>query len=420
MTDSRSDDVSAPRVPLSILDLAIVPEGGSGAQAIRDVIDLSAAAEDLGYRRIWFAEHHLAAGVASAAPAVLAALAAERTTRIRIGSGAIALSATSPLQAVEQFGTIAALHPGRTDLGLGRAFVLPPKNETPDGGAPEREHAAVPAWRRRSTHTPARDVDGLHVPATPAGGADDDGFRKRLARRVALIGRSRTPESFRAEVDLVLGLRAGEHVGPPTAPGEGATVSPPAAGADFEVWVLASSGGESARVAGELGLPLAANYHVSPSSILATVAAYRDAFRPGVLSEPYVLVSVDALVADTDAHARELAEPFVDWVLSVRRTAGGAVAFPRPGTTTPWADRDPAEQALVRDRIDARFVGSPATVVERLEALVRVTGADEVLVTTATHDPADRLRSFGLLAQAWGQPPDIRVGSSSASVTSSR
>ena len=155
-------------------------------------------------------------------------------------------------------------------------------------------------------------------------------------------------------------------------------------------------------MAGELGLPLAANFHVSPATVLDTVAAYRGAFRPGVLAEPYVVVSADVLVAQTLERARVLAEPFADWVLSIRRGERGAIPYPSPSAATAWTDRPDAERALVADRVDTRIVGDPATVVERLDTLVRVTGADELLVTTATHDPTETRRSFELLARAWG------------------
>ncbi|SKC71958.1 LLM class flavin-dependent oxidoreductase [Krasilnikoviella flava] len=372
------------RVPLSVLDLALVPEGRTGAQAVRDAVDLAVDLDRLGYRRVWYAEHHLSPGVSSASPAVLAAAVAARTERIRVGSGAVLLSTTSPLVAAEQFGTVAALHPGRVDLGLGRAFS-PPK------GGGTRPGPAGPAA------SGPRVVDGLYVPPAPPT-AGDSALRERALAQAAVVGASRTPASFRAEVELVLGLRAGTYADD----GGRRYVSPPVQDAAFDLWVLASSGGESARVAGELGLPLAANYHVSPSNTLDTVAAYRAAFRPGVLAEPYVVVSADVLVADTTERARELAAPFADWVLSIRRGVDGAIAYPRPADATPWAERPEAERAVVADRVDTRVVGDPATVVERLETLSRVTGADELLVTTATHDPADRQRSFALLAQAWG------------------
>lgn len=392
------------RVPLSILDLAVVSEGSTGAQALRDTLDTAVRADALGYRRIWFAEHHLSPGVASASPAVLAALVAERTSRIRVGSGAVLLSTTSPLIAAEQFGTVAALHPGRVDLGLGRAFTPPPAKgaqsaggEVPPSGTGKAPAAPpVPPAPERPAGT--RVVDGLLVPAAPGVDLSDSALRERLLAQKEVVGASRTPGEFRAELELVLGLRAGTFT---DGAGTGWT-SPPVEGAAFDLFVLASSGGVSARVAGELGLPLAANYHVGPSATLDTVAAYRAAFRPGVLDRPYVVVSADVLVADTDDEARRIGEPFTAWVLSIRRGAGGAVAYPAPGTSPAWEDLTDADRAAVQDRVETRFVGSPETVVERLETLARVTAADEIVVTTAAHDPADRARSFELLARHWG------------------
>ncbi|KQY25335.1 luciferase [Cellulomonas sp. Root485] len=372
-------------VPLSILELATVGVGQTGADALRATLDLAVAADRLGYRRLWFAEHHLAPGVASASPAVLAALTAERTRRLRVGSGAVLLGTTSPLIAAEQFGTIAALHPGRVDLGLGRAFTPPPEG-----------FVAPPP-------TQARDVDGLHVPGTPPIDFTDSSLRARLLAQKEVIGASRTGQDFRAELELVLGLLADDYV---DSAGH-AYVSPAVAGAAFDLWVLASSGGESARVAGALGLPLAANYHVSPSTVLGTVDAYRAAFRPGVLAEPYVVVSADVLAAETSEQARHLADPFAEWVLSIRRGAQGAIAYPEPGTTMPWEQRSAADQDVLRDRVDSRIVGTPDEVTSRLATLQRVTGADELLITTETHDPRDRVRSFELLASAWGLHADV-------------
>ena len=389
------NSAAAGRVPLSVLDLAIVPEGSSGQEAVRRAVDLARDLDAFGYHRVWYAEHHLSPGVGSASPAVLAAAVAARTGRIRVGSGAVLLSTTSPLVAAEQFGTIAALHPGRVDLGLGRAFTPPPT----DGAG--RPVPAAPAAPRPAVG--ARVVDGLYVPGAPPVDLNDSVLRERLLAQKRVVGAARTPASFQDELELVLGLRDGTYRDADGTP----YVSPPVEGADWDLWVLASSPGESARVAGALGLPIAANYHVSPSSTLETVAAYRAAFRPGVLDAPYVVVSADVLVADTIERARALATPFADWVLSIRRGAAGAIAYPRPGTAPAWEDRPEAERATVADRVDTRIVGDPETVVSRLETLRRATGADELLVTTATHDPADARRSFELLAEHWFAPVPV-------------
>ncbi|NHT19767.1 LLM class flavin-dependent oxidoreductase, partial [Cellulomonas sp. IC4_254] len=247
-------------------------------------------------------------------------------------------------------------------------------------------------------------------PGAPPIDGSDSVLRERLLAQKRVVGASRTPAAFRDELGLVLGLRAGDY-----AEADGTRhVAPPVEGADFDLWVLASSAGESARVAGELGLPIAANFHVSPATTLDTIAAYRAAFRPGVLDRPYVVVSADVLVAETTAEARALATPFADWVLSIRRGAAGAVAYPHPDDAVPWEARDADERAVVADRVDTRVVGAPADVVARLETLQRVTGADELLMTTATHDPADARRSFALLAEAWGVAPGADAGAATA------
>lgn len=392
------DRTSNPRVPLSVLDLALVAEGSTGVQAIQRAVALAVDLDALGYRRVWYAEHHLAPGVASAAPAVLAAAVAARTSRIRVGSGAVLLSTTSPLVAAEQFGTIAALHPDRVDLGLGRAFTVPPSGQSSGQSSGQAAPTAPAQPPRPPAPAVPRLVDGLYVPPAPPNGLNDPALRERLLAQQEVIGAHRKPAGFRDEVEQVLALQQGTYRDQTG----NAYGSPPVEGAAFDLWLLASSGGESAVVAGELGLPLAANFHVSPATVLDTVAAYRAAFRPGVLAEPYVVVSADVLVAQTLERARVLAEPFADWVLSIRRGERGAMAYPSPSAATAWTDRPDAERALVADRVDTRIVGDPATVVERLDTLVRVTGADELLVTTATHDPAETRRSFELLAKAWG------------------
>lgn len=368
------------RVPLSILDLAPVSEGATGAQSLRDAVALAERADALGYTRYWFAEHHLSAGVASAAPAVLAALVAGRTSHLRVGSGAVLLSTTSPLVAAEQFATIAALHPGRVDLGVGRAF-------TPPAGPP-------PA---RRSPAPARDVDGLHIPAAPPIDFTDSSLRERLLGQQKVVSANRTPADFREELELVLGLAAGTYT---DADGV-AHASAPVTGTDAALWVLASSGGESARVAGQLGLPLVANFHVSPATILETIASYRQAFVPGVLAAPYVVVSADVLVAATVAEAERIGAPYAEWVLSIRTGTSGAITYPTPDAALARAWTD-AEHAVVLDRIRTRIVGDPGQVVDQLATLQRVTGADEILVTTIAHAHSDRIRSVELLAAAWG------------------
>lgn len=382
-SDSATRSAPSPRVPLSILELSPVSAGSDAAAALRTSLDLAVAADDAGYRRIWFAEHHTNHGVVSTSPAVLAALAAERTTNIRVGSGAVLLAHTPPAIAVEQFSTIARLHPGRVDLGLGRVGI-------PTGGAvPGKVTHSAPA---PITHD--RIVEGLLVPASPPFNWSDPAIRARFTARAEVIGARANISDYSSELRVALDL-----LGPGHLANDGQhVVSGVAQGSGVELFSLASSPGESARVAGELGLPLAANYHVSPSSILETVAAYRAAFKPGVLPEPYVLVSADVLVAETSHEAARLARGFEEWILGIRSLTG-AIAYPTPDDAHEVEDE--AALALVADRVRTRFVGSPQEVTARLESLVRATGADELLLTTIAHDPTARIASFTLLAQEW-------------------
>jgi luciferase family oxidoreductase group 1 len=174
----------------------------------------------------------------------------------------------------------------------------------------------------------------------------------------------------------------------------------PGTGAQVQVWILGSSGGESAIVAGENGLRFAANYHVSPATVLEAVDGYRAAFKPSAdLDRPYVSVSADVVVARDAATARELATGYGLWVRSIR-SGEGAIPFPTPAEARQhsWSE---ADRQLVADRVETQFVGSPGEVADQLEQLRDATDADELIVTTITHDHADRVRSYQLLAEEW-------------------
>ena len=313
------------RTTLSVLDLSPISSGSDAAAALGQSVELAQQAEDLGYSRIWFAEHHLTPGVASSAPAVLAALVAERTRHIRVGSGAVLLAHTSATQAVEQSATIARLHPGRVDLGLGRAST------------PRAAGAATPAagaTRPAEARPGDREVDGVLIPAAPPSGRNTEALVRWIASHQRIVGPRANAPSYREELTLALQLLGAGHRDE-----AGLHASPVASGAHVELWSLASSGGESATVAGELGLPLVANYHVSPATVLDAVVAYRAASRPGVLAEPYVAVSADVVVADTTPRAREFAAGYGTWVLSVREARGASVGRGVPGARSrPRAD----------------------------------------------------------------------------------
>ena len=371
--------------PLSILDLAPVSAGSSPAAALRNTLDLARHAEDLGYRRYWLAEHHLAPGVASSSPAVLIGAVAAATSRIRVGSGAVQLGHQTALAVVEAFGTLAGLYPGRIDLGLGRS------------GQRRQEAARELAAGPPPPPQPARVVNGLLIP--PRYSFAHLIASPRFALHASLLQQpgAQSPD-FAEQVEDILAFLDGSYR---SADGLDAHVIP-GEGADAEVWILGSSGGQSAEVAGRRGLPFAANYHVSPATVLEAAEAYRAAFRPSdVLDRPYLLVSADAVTAPDDATARDLAAPYSLWVRSIR-TGAGAMRFPSPAEAAAhvWTEED---RELVTDRVSTQFVGSPATVAKGLRVLQDATEADEILVTTITHDHADRVRSYELLAREWGQ-----------------
>jgi alkanesulfonate monooxygenase SsuD/methylene tetrahydromethanopterin reductase-like flavin-dependent oxidoreductase (luciferase family) len=363
---------------LSVLDLIPITSGSTATEAVRRSIDLAQRVEAAGYERYWFAEHHFNPGVAGTSPGVALAAVAARTERISLGSGALQMGHRSALAAVEEFGLLDALHPGRFDLGLGRS----------SGGAP----SGPP---RASTRVvDGRTENGLLVPP-PFGAAALLDSPRFAAQRRFLAPFTEQP-TYAELVDEILTFLDGTWKSPDgvdlhVVPGEGA---------DVRTWVFGSSGGESARVAGERGLRFAANYHVAPAGVIDAVDAYRAAFRSSAdLEQPYVAVSVDVVVAPDEATARELATGYALWVRSIR-SGEGAIAFPTPAEARRWvwsqADRD-----LVADRLATQFVGSPAQVADRLEQLRDATGADELALTTITHDHADRVRSYELIAEEW-------------------
>jgi alkanesulfonate monooxygenase SsuD/methylene tetrahydromethanopterin reductase-like flavin-dependent oxidoreductase (luciferase family) len=365
-------------VPLSILDLSPISAGCDAASALRNTVDLARHAEQWGYARYWVAEHHFVA-VASSAPAVLIGQIAAATERIRVGAAAVQLGYTTALAVVESFGMLEQFHPGRIDLGLGRSGQR--RKEAERGDLPARPDVT---WR---------EIDGVVVPSPFDVRALLASPRMRALSTV-LTQPEAAPPDFADQVGDILALLDGSHTvdGYPVhaVPGEGSGLTP---------WIFGSSKGQSAEVAGARGLPFVASYHITPSSALDAVDAYRAAFTPSPqLSKPHVVVSADVVVADDSATARHIAAPFGQWVYSIR-AQGGAEPYPDPDTLAPLADD---QRAVVEDRLATQFVGDADEVADKLTALQRVTGADELVVTTATHRHADRLRSFELLAKRWG------------------
>ncbi|MTE12150.1 LLM class flavin-dependent oxidoreductase [Nocardia aurantiaca] len=375
-------------IPLSVLDLAPISAGSTPQQAVRNSIDLARQAERFGYHRFWVAEHHFVR-VASAAPATLIGLIAAATESIRVGSAAVQLGHHTSISVVEAFGTIDALYPGRLDLGLGRSGHR--GEQVRSAGVPP-----VPAPDR-----PTEVRDGVVIPPPFFPGQLLDFSRVRAGLEALHLPGAR-PLPYTEQIAEILALLDGTYVTPDgidlhAVPGEGAALQP---------WLFGSSGGESAQLAGRLGLPFAANYHVSPGTIVETVEAYRAAFRPSArFPRPYLVVSADVVVAEDDATAQRLAGTYGHWVYSIRSGAGAA-EYLDPDTAPPLSDQ---QRRLVDDRVTTQFTGSPATVAARLNALQRLTGADELLVTSVTFDHEDRVNSHRLLAREWGLTPQVRA-----------
>ena len=365
-------------IPLSVLDLAPVVAGSDVPAALRNTVDLAQHAESWGYSRYWLAEHHFVA-VASSAPAVLIGQIAAATSTIHVGAAAVQLGFTTASAVVESFGTLAAFFPGRIDLGVGRSGQRRAEAQQQNAKTVE----AMTEWR---------DIDGVVVPppfdvtammrsdrvrASTASlqqpGAQAPDFADQLADILAMIDGTHTVSGF--DVHAV--------------PGEGSALTP---------WVFGSSKGQSAQVAGALGLPFVASYHITPATALDAIASYRNAFRPSArLAEPHVVVSADVLAADDAETAQRLAASYGHWVYAIR-AGGGAQPYPDPDTVAPLTDE---QYATVADRIATQFVGAPDDVAVRLDTLARVTGADELVITSVAHDHSDRLRSHELIAKRW-------------------
>jgi luciferase family oxidoreductase group 1 len=327
-------------VPLSVLDLAPVPTGSTTREALARTVELAQHVEQLGYTRFWVAEHHGMPGIASSAPPVLIGRVADATSTIRVGSGGVMLPNHAPLIVAEQFGMLEALHPGRIDLGLGRA----------PGTDPVTTHAI------RGT--------------TEAGD-----FAQELALLRAFFDDGFPPDHPYAAIRAV-----------------------PAEGNVPDIHLLGSSG-YSAKLAGLLGLPVSFAHHVSSQHTLPALALYRESFRPSqVLESPYAIVCVSVLCADTDEQAQWLAgSGGLSW-LRLRSGSPGTVPSPEEAAAYPYT---PQERQVVDDRIASQVIGSPDTVRAGLTELLERTQADELMITTLTHDPEARLRSFELVAKAW-------------------
>jgi luciferase family oxidoreductase group 1 len=320
----------------SILDLSPIPEGGDAAVALANSVDLARHAEAWGYRRYWVAEHHNMPGIASAATSIVISHLAAATSTIRVGAGGIMLPNHAPLVIAEQFGTLATLYPGRIDLGLGRA----------------------PGTDQRTAQALRRNLDG-----------DVNAFPRDVVE---------LQHYFKA-------VEPGQHVR-----------AVPGAGLDVPIWILGSSL-FGAQLAAALGLPYGFASHFAPASLMQAIDVYRSRFEPSAaLAEPYLMAGFNVFAADTEAEARLLRTSALQSLVQLRRGTPGPLPPPVAGFEEQLS---PAERQLADHAQSCSAVGTPEMVRESLDAFVRRTGADEVILIGHIYDHAARLRSFELVAE---------------------
>jgi luciferase family oxidoreductase group 1 len=335
-------------IPLSVLDHATVATGSTPALALRETTEMSRIVERLGYHRLWVAEYHSMSAIASSAPAVLIAHLANATSTLRIGAGGVMLPNHPPLVVAEQFGTLEALHPGRIDLGLGRAPGTDPQT------ARALRHAA--------------DLGA------------------------AALGADTFPDDV---VELISYLQ----------PREGRASYPfanPGSGYLPEVWWLGSST-FSAQLAGMLGLPFSFAYHFAPNLLDPALSIYRSTFQPSrLLEKPRVMVAVSVLCAPTADEAQWLAGSTALSILQRRSGHVGLLSSPEEAEAYPFTL---AEKTIVDEALATHVIGDPQAVHEGLDLLQRRTQADELMLSTRTHSHQARVRSFTLVAQSLGLVP---------------
>jgi len=335
---------------LSVLDQSPIRKDGTAVDAVAETIALARACDRLGYHRYWLAEHHNSNSFAGSCPEILIARVAQETRRIRVGSGGVMLTHYSPLKVAEQFRMLDVLTPGRIDLGLGRA--------------------------------PGSD---------------------QMTARALQSGPQAFPiDAFPSQVFLLrqfLDDAAGREPLPPDHPYHGIHAMPRAPTPGPELWML-GSGIHGAIYAAELGLPFSHAYFISPEGSEDAVAEYRARFKPSpACPAPRVSLGVAALVAETEQDAARLSASRNLWV--VRLLTGRPIPFPSPEEALAQP-LTPQEEKLLATVAKRSIVGTKEQVREGLTALARAHGADELVVVTITYDFASRLRSYELLAQAFG------------------
>jgi luciferase family oxidoreductase group 1 len=332
---------------LSVLDVSPVASGSTSSDALRNTLDLAQLTDHLGFTRYWLAEHHNTPLIASSAPEIMIGHVASVTKNIRVGSGGMMLPNHAPLKVAETFRVLEALHPGRVDLGIGRA--------------PGTDPLTALALRR----------------SREALGADD--FPARLN-------------------DLLTFL---DHGFPQGHPLERIRAMPDDVPMP-EVWLLGSSD-FSAELSAQMGLRFAFAHHIAPWPAIGALRLYREHFQPSeFLAQPESLIGVSVICAETEARAEELSRPLALTLLRFR--SGKMARFPSIEEATNYKF-SPEELQIVEMNRDRSFVGTPEKVHAQLTTLADRAGVDEIMITTMTHEHADRRRSYELLAEAFGLTP---------------
>ncbi|WBQ05641.1 LLM class flavin-dependent oxidoreductase [Kribbella sp. CA-293567] len=338
--------MTAEPIPLSVLDLSPVPTGTRPSQALHETLELARSTEAAGYHRFWLAEHHNISSVVSTSPEVMIAAVAAATTSIRVGSGGIMLPNHSPLKVAETFRVLGGLYPDRIDLGIGRA--------------PGTDQRTALALRRSREALSADDF----------------------------------PEQYTELRAYAEGFPAGHPFAPISAQPDDIPLPP--------VWILGSSayGGQAAAALGT-GFAYAGHFgNLDPAGV---IGAYRDQFRPSAeQAEPHAILALAAIVAETEERAEALSLANQLSMLRLRSGRPGPLPSPEEASAYPWSD---GERAAVEEWAGLVAVGTPDQVVEELTARAHSAGADELIITTNIHNPAERRNSYDLLARAWGLKP---------------
>lgn len=336
MTHTEEKPTLTALPPLSVLDLVPIGEGSTAPQAMRNSVELARLADRLGYSRYWLAEHHGMPSIASSAPEILIGHMASATARIRVGSGGVMLQNHVPLKVAEAFHTLQALHPGRIDMGIGRA----------PGTDPVTSQALRPF--------------------------DPSRFAEHLGEMLGLSRGTLPPDHPFRSVRVI--------------PSE--VTLPP-------IWILGSSGA-SARLAGEMGMGYSFARHFSPTPPAPAFATYRECFRPSTdFSAPHTILGIAVICADTDEEANFLATSMDLMWVRIHRNQFLPIPSPEEASAYPYT---PAERAVADRYRSLVIVGSPRTVRAEMERLVSETGASELMITSTMHSHAARLRCYELLA----------------------